>query len=306
MTKCLECGDEINPPNNTKKPICTPCSPNRLTGFGPYRGIKLTNIQIWRLQRAAGISQESWLSSAIKDLKVYFQNPIKTESRAITILDAVRNLTFDKIESIPELCEQIYQIRFGNKSLGKIEKLRESPDAPVDWSFSVPSLREDGDENFADEFYILIKWYWLPGIQDDGEKCLYINIESETSYLNIPSIGEVSFVLDDKDISSEIYDHILKIIHYQQALQAIISIKNEYVYVSGEGFLSKFRNDIYFVFKKHKIRNFFLREIEGLKFKIYHNYIELCRKAKKKIKNDELYEIEKSELEYFYYQFMSK
>jgi hypothetical protein len=298
LLKCRECGDEINSEAHEGEVICTPCSPNRLLGYGLNESVKLTNLQMRKIQRAAGIATETWLSAAIRDLKQFFQNPIENGSPARAISEAAKNQSLNGIEDLRDFCKKLYKIRFGHEFFGKIEKLRSKPNSRVDHSFYVPYQDDLSDE--AGEFYIIIDWPWLPWDSNGRDKYLYISIGPEDSYLHIPSICDESFIFSGSEINPEIYELILKIEYYRNYIAKIRHTRRSYISWSGDGFARILRTKIHIIFYGKRIRYFFDGEIEHFRSEMIHHYRELCENLKKKLKREQLEKIERGELAYFY------
>lgn len=298
MPKCRECGDEINSETDAGEVICTPCSPNRLLGYGLNEGIKLTNLEMRKLQRAAGISADIWLSAAIRDLKFFFKNPIEKGSPARTISEVTKNLSLNEVEDLRDFCKKLYKIRFGHDFLGNLEKLRHRPNSPIPYSFSVP--HEDDLSDDGGEFYIIIDWSWLPWDSNGQNKFLYISIGPERSYLHIPSICDESFILSESEINPEIYELILKIEYHRIYMSNFRSSRRKYLCFTGNGFARMLRRKIHSVFYGKEFIYFFDGYISHLQREIINDYRKLCEQLKNKIESKQLEKIERGELAYFY------
>jgi hypothetical protein len=206
-SKCAKCDVAYD----EKEELCERCT--------PHPPIELTNLQISRLFRAAGIKSEKSLSKTninrtheeIQSIKYYAENLISNFHP----------------KNIRELAYTMFKIRYKSDFEGKIEILRRRSSDRFDGSFSIPVW---GDS----EFYLSCEFGIIPRFGDSLNNCFFIFLGE--SHLSIPTLCEFHYSLDDKQITDELLKSLSAFYLYYLIISDLNSelsrLYDRYVHVS--------------------------------------------------------------------------
>ena len=245
--------------------------------------------------KAAGLSVDSWHSIAIKEIKSFFKNPIYDRLVFNDLREkADRYKAFEPIQNVPDLCKSLYKLQFGKDFTGDIRKLRSKYGERTGFSFSVAMEPDPASEDSEHEdFHMSIKWWWHPA----EENSIFISKRENDWFILFPYIYGESFVLNENQLNSEIYENIIKIYSFQLSMYRLQRIRINYFF--GKGLFYSIRRILYFPMKEFII-SYFNNEDSKFREIIVTSYVDIIRLITKNLTSNDISELHSTDSEFLY------